>query len=401
MRLLLLSLLSVLVLGLAYGSGCAGSPTPPPATTPTTPTPPPGPVPPPPPSPNPPSTYPEPVFNILSYGAVAGTDCTSSIQSAMNAAAGTGGTVLIPDGTYKIDALTRLRPQSNSTIHLEPNAILEALPNNQTGYAIVYVIEASDVTIQGGTIKGERDSHTGSGGEWGMGISIINSQNITVRNITTRDCWGDGFYVGDNSTNLTFTNVVADRNRRQGMSIVCGNNINITNSTFKNTYGTLPEAGIDLEPNVGEEVRNVQVSNCTFENNAGNGFQTGVPIANSGVAFTSNVTLENCTLTGNGKTSLDGKVAGLSISNMETATVNNCTITDSGENGITVYGQSHDTHITNNHITNNGKNGIELYRVSSGMVTGNTITGNVGYGIWEDTVSGYTIESNTISDNGM
>jgi len=101
---------------------------------------------------------------------------------------------------------------------------------------------------------GDRSTHTGVGGEWGMGMQICGSNNVVVVGLTAKECWGDGFYITNVNTNLTFCNVVADHNRRQGMSITSVNGMVVRNSTFTNSIGTSPEFGIDVEPNPGETV---------------------------------------------------------------------------------------------------------------------------------------------------
>jgi hypothetical protein len=61
---------------------------------------------------------------------------------------------------------------------------------------------------------------------------------------------------------------VADNNYRQGISVITAKNLLIENCVFKNTGGTAPSAGIDLEPNRSDEsLANIIVRNCVFENN--------------------------------------------------------------------------------------------------------------------------------------
>ncbi|MCK9617757.1 MAG: hypothetical protein M0R21_07960 [Lentimicrobiaceae bacterium] len=61
------------------------------------------------------------------------TDDTGAIQAAIDQVA-PGGTVLIPDGTYMINAVTLLNLKSNMTLKMENGAILKALPNSNTHY---------------------------------------------------------------------------------------------------------------------------------------------------------------------------------------------------------------------------------------------------------------------------
>ena len=38
--------------------------------------------------------------------------------------------------------------------------------------------------------------HTGNTGEWGHGIAVFGSTNVTIENVDISQCWGDGIYLG-------------------------------------------------------------------------------------------------------------------------------------------------------------------------------------------------------------
>ena len=126
--------------------------------------------------------------------------------------------------------------------------------------------------MTGGTLEGERDQHKGKSGEWGMGIHISkNAKHITISSVTAKKMWGDGFYV-DNAEDVRFCSVVADGNRRQGLSIIDAKRLLVANSVFKNTRGTRPSAGIDLEPDKpSQEITDIRIENSRFIDNAGAG----------------------------------------------------------------------------------------------------------------------------------
>ena len=198
---------------------------------------------------------------------------TAAIQRAIDEVAGTGGTVLVPDGTYMVRATgkRRLSLKSKMTFRLSEGAILKAIPNGATSYSILRIARASDVTVSGGTLQGERGEHQGKSGQWGMGIRIgPESKRITISGVTAKEMWGDGFYVGG-ATDVTFCSVTADHNRRQGLSITAAKRLIVTDSVFMNTRGTRPSAGIDIEPNKGQKVAAVRIEHSTFINNAGGG----------------------------------------------------------------------------------------------------------------------------------
>ena len=215
------------------------------------------------------------VVNVKDKGAKGDgkTDDTAAIQAAIDQVAGSGGTVLVPDGIYLIDAAgkPRLSLKDDMTLKLNDGATLKAIPNSEKKYSILTLSGVSNVAVIGGTLEGERDQHKGKGGEWGMGINIERAEHITIAGVTAKNMWGDGFYVRSGS-DVTFCRVTADSNRRQGMSIIAADGLVVINSVFKNTRGTRPGAGIDFEPNDGDQtIANVRIENSKFIDNAGPG----------------------------------------------------------------------------------------------------------------------------------
>lgn len=305
------------------------------------------------------------------------TDDTAALQKAIDAVGGTGGTVSVPAGTYRVNALTSLLLRSGMTLSLDSGAVLAAIPNGADNYTILRVSGVSNVNILGGTLLGERSAHTGSTGEQGMGLRITGgAQHIAVVGITARECWGDGFTVTD-ASDVTLCHVTADHNRRQGLSITGGNGIVVRDSRFVNTGGTLPEDGLDIEPNSGQTVNNVLITGCVFTNNAGDGIEVGVPIAYSGLAFIYNVVIDGNTMSGNGAGSLSsGPRSGLEASNTGGHVVKNNTVQSNVGYGIYLRNGVAGTTVTRNTVTSNGRNGILEYLSSGNSITDNTLSGN-------------------------
>ncbi|WP_158606906.1 NosD domain-containing protein [Paenibacillus ginsengarvi] len=206
------------------------------------------------------------------------TDDTAAIQRALDTVPASGGSVLVPDGVYMINALVALKPNSNTNLLLSPAAILKAIPNAANLYHIVNVINKDRVTIQGGTIMGDRNEHLASTGEHGMGISIRSSRNVTIRDTVIRDCWGDAIYIGIDSgsnqaacENIQILHVTCENNRRQGMSVTSCIGGLAFGSRFIRTNGVEPQSGIDIEPNEGDAVRDFSVVECDCSDNKGSG----------------------------------------------------------------------------------------------------------------------------------
>lgn len=202
------------------------------------------------------------------------TDDTDAIQKAIDAVAGTGGTVYVPNGVYMVRGVGKktLALKSKMTLKLAERAVLKVIPNGAPRYMTVRIAKSSDVNVVGGTLQGDRKEHKGKKGEWGMGLWIgRGSKNVTVAGMTAKDMWGDGFLVND-AANVALCGVGAIHNRRQGLSIIRGNRILVTQSEFRNTTGTAPSAGIDLEPDKPDQrISNVIIEKSKFIDNAGGG----------------------------------------------------------------------------------------------------------------------------------
>ncbi len=328
------------------------------------------------------------------------TDDTQAIQRAVDVVAGTGGTVSIPKGTYLINALVSVRLRSDMTLALAPGAVLKAIPNGSAHSAILLVSRAERVTITGGTLLGERAGHTGQGGEWGHGLSLAQARQVVVAGVTAKECWGDGFYVSS-SREVTFCGVIADHNRRQGMSITSGKGIVVRDSTFKNTAGTLPEDGLDIEPNAGDTVDDVLITGCTFADNAGYGLEIGVPQAHTGRAWISHVVVDGNTSTGNGAHTLSPSPrAGIEVSNCAEVRITNNRVVKNGL-GILLRNGADRCTVTGNAITGNAGDGILQYLCKGNTISGNTVTGNLGRGINSSDSSVEGVSRNTLSGNGQ
>jgi parallel beta-helix repeat protein len=343
------------------------------------------------------------------------TDDTLAIQNAITAMGGTGGTVYIPPGTYMINALRYanilglLVNVNNLTINLDRNAILKVIPNGSTNYELMR-ITGSNVKVVGGTLVGDRYQHTGTGGEWGYGINIYGSNNY-IDGVTSSLMWGDGFAIGSGGSNpstTTVCGVIADSNRRQGLSIITGNGIVIKDSTFKNTgttatqQGTAPMSGLDIEPDDNMTAQNIQILNSKFINNSTTGIVVTLNPAYNGRSFIKNVKIDGNTLTGNNAHWVDVSPPGsIVILNTLGHTISNNTITGDHYDGIHLgqvgtVGNSPATNntITGNIIQNNARYGIVMETSSTGnMVTSNTICGNTKGQILDQA------GSNTISPN--
>lgn len=206
-------------------------------------------------------------------------DDTRAFQKAIDALPADGGTVDVPAGDYLIDALVSVKLRSRMHLALAPGARLMAKPNDAERAYVITAQHLQDVEISGGRLIGERGAHRGTTGEWGHGIAIRGCERVTIRDIHVSHCWGDGISIGSTkhaggilpSNDVVIERVQCVGNRRQGLTIGRSRRVRVYDSHFLDTGGTLPGAGIDVEPDPGEIARDVLIARCVMRNNEGPG----------------------------------------------------------------------------------------------------------------------------------
>lgn len=224
-------------------------------------------------------------LNVLEFGAVPNDnkDDTRAINDALYVAAtgGRGSSVYVPAGKYIIDPLSGVNLQTNTSLVLDNAAVFEVSGTDLTSYSVIRIANVSNASVSGGKINGERSRHKGNSGEWGMGINIIDSKDITISNMTIADNWGDGIYLGTDSlddkllgcSGIKIQNCTIKNNRRSNISIVDADNVTISNCHIANANGTAPSCGVNIEPNRNNAgripddsiCRNITIADSTFD----------------------------------------------------------------------------------------------------------------------------------------
>lgn len=205
--------------------------------------------------------------------------------------------VFIPAGTYKVDANKSIIPKDGSEIRLTPQTKLTVIPNKNGSYRIFQIKNVENVNISGGSLIGDKYTHLGNTGEWGMGIEIRDSKNIFISDMNIDKMWGDAIYVGTNGKNSTYNinlnNIRMNDNRRQGLTIISVNKLLANNIKATNTKGAKPASGIDIEPNNGSMIlKDINLKNIVTYGNAGPGIQIGLSRYNHSTSSVS-ISIEN------------------------------------------------------------------------------------------------------------
>ena len=257
---------------------------------------------------------PDPVTSFVAnvkdsaYGATGDgvSDDTAAIQRAIDAVSAAGGGIVdIPAGNYMINTLYQtgnsyekagLVLKSNIIVRIASGATLYAIPNGEKSYQMFSITHVDNVHIIGGRLIGDRDNHIGNLGQTGYGVRITDATNVVIEDLYAGEFWGDGVFLGENSKNITIYKVICDHNRRQGMSIVGGQNVKILESEFKRSDGTPPKSGIDIEPEGDYPIaKDIEIRGCLFEGNT-TGFVVSNQYANSvaaNITFADNTVRDN------------------------------------------------------------------------------------------------------------
>lgn len=205
------------------------------------------------------------------------------------------GMLVISEGNYHL----RIKKEGGACLIIGDNTelvidgTLRLAPNRFKSCDIIRV-EGTNVKVHGkGGIVGDRHKHTGKDGEWGMGIRLHGSRNVTVSGLTIDDCWGDCIYIGGNSKKTQISNCVLRGSRRQGISITKADGVTISNCRIANISGTNPQYAIDIEPNKKCTVDNVVIRDVTVSGCEG-GFRAVLGKKTYGNARIGKVEILNC-----------------------------------------------------------------------------------------------------------
>lgn len=182
--------------------------------------------------------------------------------------------LLVNDKGLKIGSNKSIVFLKGSEIRLKSSAKIK--------YAILDITEVSNVSLYNPVIIGDRYSHRGDKGEWGMGISIKGSRDIKVFGSRVTNCWGDGIYLGQGPINkvnkdILISKAFLSKNRRDGISIISVDGLILEDVYASHQDGTKPMCGINFETNNPRcEIKNVKVINPRTEFNRGSGIQISI-----------------------------------------------------------------------------------------------------------------------------
>lgn len=223
---------------------------------------------------------------LTSFGTAGrGADDTAIFQKSLNKAAIKGQILEIPTGIYNVRPLYI---PANSSVVLDPGTVIQATPGYGENDHLVNISDVQNVSISGtpGQSIFRMSKTEYRTGEFRHCLAIEGATNVTIDGIQCNDSGGDGAYIGVGrqgySANIKILNSGFDNNRRQGLSLISGRNIVISNCTFTNTSGTAPSAGIDIEPNRASDfLQDIVIDSSSSIGNEGSGLVFGIQRLNA------------------------------------------------------------------------------------------------------------------------
>ncbi|MFP4067910.1 MAG: right-handed parallel beta-helix repeat-containing protein [Spirochaetaceae bacterium] len=210
-------------------------------------------------------------------------DATAAIQAAVDSPAAA---VVIPamEEPWRVSPLTL---RADLVLLLEEGTEViakrgEFIERNATVFS---VRRAENIIIwgYGATVRMRKSDYSSwpyAESEYRHALRFRSVANLGIYGLRVEEAGGDGIYIGRSgdekpySENVVIRDVHLDRGNRQGLSVISVRGMLIEGSTFSNTAGTLPQAGIDFEPNKPDEyLEDIVVRDSLFFRNRGAGIQ--------------------------------------------------------------------------------------------------------------------------------
>lgn len=274
---------------------------------------------------------PAPVFDVTNYGAVGNgtTKNTAAIQAAIDACAGTGGTVYLHDGTFLSGMLTL---KSDMTLYIAPTATLlgstdildypsQTIPTNnwnkqENGRGFLFSLGAKNLNITGGgTINGNGTYAPWTGFaidelERPIPVWLVQSNKVEFSNLTVKDgaMWN---VVPFETDSLVIRNVTINSNiaaNRDGIDIVDCHHVLIEGcKIYVDDDAICPKSGH------ARGVQDLIVRNCEIQKS---GRASGIKCGTLGYGSFKDMLFEDITIN-------DVNLAGIALESVDGANIEN------------------------------------------------------------------------------
>ena len=283
-------------------------------------------------------------------------DNTVNIQKAIDSGSDT---VIIPNVNKPWIVGDRIQArQPNQKIIFEPGVLVVAKEGAfKRKSTSIMMIETDNVTVSGygATFQMQKEDYLNpelyEESQFRHNIVVRGSKNFVVEGLTLKDAGGDGLFIShgrripdENNTppSRTFSSgivrdIVADNNYRLGLSIMSAKDLTVENSVFKNSNGTKPASGIDIEPDYEwQKLVNIQFNNNYYLNNDRNGIQIGLGKYYGDQIEDVSIAFNGCETAGNQEVGIKINTNKAGVYNGAKGKISfaNCDINANSENGI-------------------------------------------------------------------
>jgi 2-phospho-L-lactate guanylyltransferase (CobY/MobA/RfbA family) len=249
---------------------------------------------------------PTPVFDVRSYGATGNgtTKDTTAIQNAINACAGTGGSVLLTNGTFLSGTLTL---KNSMTFFIDSSAALLGSPTaadyptqtpgtgntqlNNCQRALLYAPSATQCKVDGGgVIDGQGDSFSGAEGTRPILFWSVLSNNVTVQNLYFKKgaVWS---LVNMESDQVLINNITLQSNNitHDGIDVVDGEDITVQNCAVSSG-----DDAMCLKTGVRRGIDTMVVKDSVFRGDGTTGGSNGIKFGTATYGAFRNIVLQDC-----------------------------------------------------------------------------------------------------------
>jgi polygalacturonase len=270
---------------------------------------------------------PQGIFNVREFGATGNGEVldTQALQSAIDAAASSGGRVYFPPGTYRSGTLFL---KSHVSLYLEAGAVLLGstnladFPSVQAPLrtytevyvhqSLIYAASVENVSLLGnGTIDGQGGAFKGGYGVRPYLIRMVNCRNVRVADLTLKDSpmWVQ-HYLACEDVSIRGLSVHSRCNaNNDGIDIDACRKVRISDCEIFSG-----DDAIVLKSTLDRACQDVAVTNCVMSTPA-NGFKVGT----ESVGGFDNIVVSNCAI-------YDTGCAGIALETVDGATLENIVV---------------------------------------------------------------------------
>lgn len=301
-----------------------------------------------------------------------GTSDQTTINTAISALPGTGGVIVLLDGTFNVTGAVNLT--SSITLTGAGASTILRIPNStNTTFNILSASSVSRVTIQDLVVDGNRANQSSGATNCvyainaGSGSGSTAVAGVTITNVTAKNCTDRGIYT-QSIVNSVISGNTTTNNAMDGILVYQSNRVSVANNiiTANGIYGIY-----DISTGAITYTGNVLTGNTTNGINA---------------SGSDNIITGNTITGGNIGIALGGSRVAVSGNTVSAATT-----------GINISGS--DDSVSGNTVSSNN-DGITIQGASRALVSNNSIQSNTRYGIvpWNGG-SGSTISDNYLYNN--